>query len=64
MGYQQKIRHFLDELKDKIKQDQEERARRWCDESIRLQESLDSKHRESLQQAADHGLHNNQITED
>lgn len=63
-GVPTKIRHFLDELKDKIKQDQEERARGWRDESIRLQESLDSKHRESLQQAADHGLHNNQITED
>ncbi|HDL7313788.1 TPA: hypothetical protein PXN27_000547 [Yersinia enterocolitica] len=63
-GVPTKIRHFLDELKDKIKQDQEERARGWHDESIRLQESLDSKHRESLQQAADHGLHNNQITED
>ncbi|HEC1649724.1 TPA: hypothetical protein R1156_001639 [Yersinia enterocolitica] len=63
-GVPTKIRHFLDELKDKIKQDQEEMARGWRDESIRLQESLDSKHRESLQQAADHGLHNNQITED
>ncbi|ELX2301498.1 hypothetical protein QK114_002423 [Yersinia enterocolitica] len=63
-GVPTKIRHFLEELKDKIKQDQEERARGWRDESIRLQESLDSKHRESLQQAADHGLHNNQITED
>ncbi|MFM1333051.1 hypothetical protein [Yersinia enterocolitica] len=63
-GVPTKIRHFLDELKDKIKQDQEERARGWHDESIRLQESLDSKHRESLQQAADHGLQNNQITED
>ncbi|HEN3637719.1 TPA: hypothetical protein U5E40_002353 [Yersinia enterocolitica] len=63
-GVPTKISHFLDELKDKIKQDQEERARKWRDESIRLQASLDSKHRESLQQAADHGLHNNQITED
>ncbi|CNL14067.1 recombination associated protein [Yersinia aldovae] len=41
-GVPTKIRHFLDELKDKIKQDQEERARGWRDESIRLQESLDS----------------------
>ncbi|UZX96161.1 hypothetical protein ND444_07255 [Yersinia ruckeri] len=59
-----RIRDFLDELKDKIKQDQEEMARRWRDESIRLQESLGSKHQEPLQQAADHGLQNNKITED
>ncbi|ARZ00782.1 hypothetical protein AXW38_07270 [Yersinia ruckeri] len=63
-GVPTKIRHFLDELKDKIKQDQEEMARRWRDESIRLQESLGSKHQEPLQQAADHGLQNNKITED
>ncbi|WP_240442722.1 MULTISPECIES: hypothetical protein [Yersinia] len=63
-GVPTKIRHFLDELKDKIKQDQEEMARRWRDESIRLQESLGSKHQKPLQQAADHGLQNNKITED
>ena len=63
-GVPTKIRHFLDELKDKIKQDQEERARGWRDESIRLQASLDSKYHETLQQTADHGVQNNQIIED
>ncbi|MGL4486155.1 MAG: hypothetical protein ACRCUG_04000 [Yersinia sp. (in: enterobacteria)] len=63
-GIPTKIRHFLDELRDKIKQDQEEKARKWRDESIRLQESLDSKHQEAFKQAADHGLQNNKITED
>ncbi|MBS0056942.1 hypothetical protein [Yersinia sp. Marseille-Q3913] len=63
-GVPTKIRHFLDELKDKIKQDQEDRARTWRDESIRLQASLDGKYQEALKQTADHGLQNNQITED
>ncbi|WP_145500071.1 hypothetical protein [Yersinia bercovieri] len=63
-GVPTKIRHFLDQLKDKIKQDQVEKARAWRDESIRLQASLDGKHQEALQQTADHGLQNNQITED
>ncbi len=59
-----KIRHFLEALKGKIKQDQEERARRWRDESIRLQESLDHQRQESLQQTADHSLQNHRVTED
>ncbi|CNL87255.1 hypothetical protein [Yersinia pseudotuberculosis] len=59
-----KIRQFLDELKGRIKQDQEARESTWRDESIRLQASLEHKYQESLLQTADHGLQNNKITED
>lgn len=63
-GVPTKIRRFLSELKEKVKLNQGERAQVWREESIRLQDSLDNKYQQSLQQAADHGLPSNQIIED